>query len=336
MKAVQFLAPGRLALAELPDPEPLPGWVRVRTTVAALCMTDFELLDGSFDVRFPLVAGHEWSGIVDRAGSADDERWIGCRVTGDNEICCLKCHYCRSGQWRRCPEYKQIGFEAPGAYAEHLLVPSHNLHVLPDNVSFEQGALVEPLGVGLAVAAMAGAAPGATAAVLGAGPIGLNCLAALKASGVRRILCLDRSMQRCARASSWGAYGVYQDIASLRAAASKFHPRGTDIIVEAAGSLELLEAAVEVAPFGGAVILAGYLRDRQMALTPDHIQGRNLRVLGAGNNVRFNLRALESVGDGVISTESMITHRFTLDDFSEAFSRESVERPDYLKGIFEF
>ena len=143
-------------------------------------------------------------------------------------------------------------------------------------------------------------------------------------------------MQRCARASSWGAHSVYQDIASLRAAAAKLHPRGTDIIVEAAGSLELLEAAVEMAPFGGTVILAGYLRDRQIALTPDHIQGRNLKVLGAGNNVRFNLRALESAGDGVISTESMITHRFTLDDFSEAFSRESVERPDYVKGIFEF
>ena len=323
-------------MAELPDPEPAPGWVRVRTTVAALCMTDFEVLDGSFDLDFPLVAGHEWSGIVDRAGSVEDERSIGCRVTGDNEISCLKCHYCRSGQWRCCPEYKQIGFEAPGAYAEYLLVPSQNLHVLPESVSFEQGALVEPLGVGLAVAAMAEAAPGSTAIVLGAGPIGLNCMAALKASGARRILCLDRRLQRCARASAWGAYSVYQDIATLRAAAARLHPRGTDIIVEAAGSEELLEAAIAMAPFGGTVVLAGYLGDRRMAMTPDHIQIRNLKVLGAGNNVRFNLRALESVGDGVISTESMITHRFSLDDFSEAFSRESVERPDYVKGIFEF
>ena len=172
---------------------------------AAICMTDLEVLRGRIAAEYPLIPGHEWSGVVDRVGSASDEAWLGQRVTADNEITCLMCRYCRRGEWRRCPEYRQIGFAAPGAYAEYLLAPVRNLHALADSVSFEQGALLEPLGVGIAVAAMAGVRLATTVAILGAGPIGLNCLAAAKASGARRILCLDKRVRRLELAREWGA-----------------------------------------------------------------------------------------------------------------------------------
>ena len=202
MRAICFEQRGSVSLREVRDPEPADGWARIRIGSAAICMTDLELLRGRHTVEYPLTPGHEYCGVVDRVGSAVDEPWVGRRVVADNEITCLKCGYCRRGEWRRCPEYRQIGFGPSGGYAEYVLAPVHNLHPLADTVSDEQGALLEPLGVGIAVASIAGVRMGTTATILGMGPIGLNCLAVLKASGARRILCLDRRPVRLALAKA--------------------------------------------------------------------------------------------------------------------------------------
>jgi threonine dehydrogenase-like Zn-dependent dehydrogenase len=297
-------------------------------------MTDFEVLGGNIGARFPLTPGHEWSGVVDRVGSPADEPWIGRRVTGDNEITCLECRYCRRGEWRRCPQYRQIGFAAPGAWAEYLLVPVRNLHPLADSLSFEQGALLEPLGVGLAIADMSGARVGSTAVILGVGPIGLSCLAALKASGVRRILCLDRRPRRLALAQAWGAAGVFDDCAALGTAAAELHPHGTDIVVEAAGSPELLAAGIALTRFGGTLVLAGYFGGRLASIAPDAAHERNVQILGAGNNSGYTETAALAAADGVVRTVEMLTHRYRLEDFALALSREQVDGPDYIKGIF--
>src|ERR1035438_5270747 len=140
MNALMLQKPCTVQLVDFEDPLPGPGWARVRVCVAAICMTDFELLQGTIEAEYPLIPGHEWSGVVDTTGSVSDQAWIGRRVVGDNELTCLECASCRTGQWRRCSQFRQIGFQVPGAYSEYLLVPVRNLHELPDTVSFEQGA----------------------------------------------------------------------------------------------------------------------------------------------------------------------------------------------------
>lgn len=334
MQAIRFEKPGLACLVETPDPRPPAGWARVRVRAAAICMTDFEVLDGRIAARYPLIPGHEWSGIVDSTGSPSDASWIGRKVTGDNEITCLECRYCRRGEWRRCPQYRQIGFAAPGAYAEYLLAPVRNLHALADAVSFEQGALLEPLGVGLAVAAMAGVRVGSTVIIMGAGPIGLNCLAAAKASGATRILCLDRRADRLVLARSWGAACTAQEAAELQAAARELHPQGTDIVIDATGSPALLEAGARLARFGGVLVLAGYSGGATATISPDVLHERNVRVYGAGNNAGFTGVAALAAGDGLVRTEGMITHRFPLAKFERALSREETARAGYIKGAF--
>jgi 2-desacetyl-2-hydroxyethyl bacteriochlorophyllide A dehydrogenase len=336
MKAIRFDQPGKLSLAELPDPVPMAGWARMGIRAAAICMTDFELLRGRHAVEYPLTPGHEYCGVVDQVGSPSDQAWVGRRVVADNEITCLKCGYCRRGEWRRCPEYRQIGFGPPGGYAEYVLAPVHNLHPLADTISFEQGALLEPLGVGIAVASIAGARLGSTATILGMGPIGLNCLAVLKASGARRILCLEKQPKRLALAKSWGAREVTDDPEHLRDLTKELHREGTDIVIEATGDAPLIPLGVSLARFGGSLVLAGFCKHEALPFAPDSVQGPNLRVLGAGNNAGFIEPAAQAVGDGVLSTEGMITHRFRLDDFRQAFSDEQVAASDYIKGIFVF
>jgi len=321
---------------EVPDPTPPAGWARIRIRAAAICMTDFELLRGRHTVEYPLTPGHEYCGVVDLVGSSTDGAWIGQKVVADNEITCLKCGFCRRGEWRRCREYRQIGFGPPGGYAEYVLAPVHNLHALKDTVSFEQGALLEPLGVGMAVASIAGTHLGVTATILGMGPIGLNCLAVLKASGARRILCLDVLPKRLAMAKSWGACEVAEDPDRLKALTRTLHPDGTDIVIEASGHAPLVPLGVSLARFGGTVVLAGFCKHEALPFSPDSVQGPNVRVLGAGNNAGFIEPAALAVGDGVLSTAGMITHRFKLDDFRKAFSGEQVAASDYIKGVFVF
>jgi threonine dehydrogenase-like Zn-dependent dehydrogenase len=336
MKAIVFEEPGKVGLAEFADPEPMAGWARICVQAAAICMTDFELLRGRHSVEYPLTPGHEYCGVVDKVGSPLDEGWVGLKVVADNEITCLRCGFCRKGEWRRCPEYRQIGFGPPGGYAEYVLAPVHCLHWLVDTISFEQGALLEPLGVGLAVASMGGARLGTTATILGMGPIGLNCLAVLKAAGARRILCLDKQPKRLALAKFWGATEVADNPEQLMALTKSLHPDGTDLVIEASGHHPLIPLGVSLTRFGGTLVLAGYCKNLALPFVPDTVQGPNRRVLGAGNNAGFIEPAAQAVGDKLIKTEDMITHRFHLEDYAQAFSEEQVAASDYIKGIFVF
>jgi threonine dehydrogenase-like Zn-dependent dehydrogenase len=216
------------------------------------------------------------------------------------------------------------------------LAPVHNLHPLAGTISFEQGALLEPLGVGLAVVSIAGVRLGMTATILGMGPIGLNCLAVLKASGARRILCLDKQPKRLALAKSWGALEATGDPEHLRDLSKEFHPEGADIVIEASGYHPLIPLGISLTRFGGSLVLAGFCKHEALPFEPDLVQGPNRRVLGAGNNAGFIEPAALAVGDGVLRTEGMITHRFDLDDFRQAFSEEQLAANDYIKGVFVF
>lgn len=334
MKAVVFQRPGIVDLTYAKCPAPEPDWARIQVRAAAICMTDFEVLHGTIQAQYSVVPGHEWSGIVETTGSPSDREWIGRRVVGDNELTCLRCRYCRKGEWRRCAQYRQLGFQAPGAYAECILVPIHNLYELPNSVSFEQGAMLEPMAVGLAIAAMAQPQVGATAVILGVGPIGLNCLAVLKASGVTRILCIDRRERRLLLASAWGALAACASVEALTNAVAHWHPGGADLVLDTTGDQNLIQLGLSQARFGGTFVLAGYCGGRSIELSLDVIHEKNLRVLVAGNNSGFMEAAVRCAADGILRTEEMITHRYRLEEYESALSRDAITAPDYIKGIF--
>ena len=125
MNAVVIKEPGRVSLEQVEIPRPQPGFVLVKVKAAAVCATDLEVLDGNIPASYPLIPGHEWSGIVEEAGSGEDRHWIGKRVVGSNDVACLKCDACRSGNWRYCKEFEEIGFKRNGAYAEYVQVPAY-------------------------------------------------------------------------------------------------------------------------------------------------------------------------------------------------------------------
>ena len=335
MKAVMSQQPGSVLLTETPLPEPPPGFARVRVKAAAICATDLEVVDGNIAANYPLIPGHEWSGVVDSVGSSEDQHWVGKRVIGSNDVVCLRCDACRSGNWRYCDQFEEIGFKRNGAYAEHVIVPVYGLCELEQQVSFEEGALCEPLGVALGTLQKAGAAFGDTLLIMGAGSIGLCILAAARAMGMRRIVVCASSSRRLQIAKRMGAYAVIatseQDLSTeLR----KLHPEGTDVVIDATGIEPCIQTCLKIAKKGGTVVLAGYGRGKIMQIRIDDIHINNLRVIGAGNNWNMHKQAATLMADGIIDLKPLITNRMPLEDFAIGLQMARMRPQGFVKAVF--
>lgn len=336
MKAVVINKPGEMFIADKPIPEPQAGFARIKVAAAAVCATDLEVIDGNIPANYPLTPGHEWSGVVDSVGSEEDAHWIGKRVIGSNDVVCLKCDACRSGNWRYCKEFEEIGFKRDGAYAEYVVVPTYGLCELPENVPFENAALCEPLGVALGTMEKANAKFGQTLMIMGAGSIGLCMLAVGKAMGMRKIVVVASSENRLQIAKKMGAYEVIatskQD---LMKEMQRIHPGGTDVIIDATGIENCIQDCLKLARKGGTVALAGYGRGKVMQIRVDDIHINNLHVVGAGNNWNMHKMAVELMADGLVDLAPFVSEKLPLEDFERAIEMARTRPQGFVKAVFE-
>lgn len=337
MKAVVIEKPNELALREVNKPVPEPGWALIRVKVAAVCATDLELIGGNIGKQYPVIPGHEWSGVVEEVGRREDNYWVGKRVVGSNDIVCLTCKECRSGMWRNCASFKEIGFKADGAYAEYMVVPVYGLSELPRHISFVQGAMIEPLAVAIGTVDRAGLKLGDTAVIMGAGSIGLNLLAVSKAAGARRVVVTALSERRLGFAKNMGAYATVatRDVDVVEAVTNALGGR-PDVVLEATGMEDCAQAALRMAKKEGKIALAGFGREQEFNIHIDDIHINNLRVIGAGNNWNLVDRAVNLLADGLVSTEALATHFFHLEEYEKALEMTRVRPDGFVKAVFTF
>ena len=336
MKAVVIEKPGVVVMKEVPVPVPQPGFARVKVAAAAVCATDLEVLTGRIPANYPLTPGHEWSGVVDAVGSSEDEHWIGKRVIGSNDVVCLKCDACRSGNWRYCKHFEEIGFKRDGAYAEYIIVPAYGLCELADHVSFEEAALCEPLGVALGTLEKANAKFAETCLIVGAGSIGLCMLAVAKAMGMRRIVVCATSKKRLGIAEEMGAYAtIATSECDLEEEMKKIHPGGTDVVIDATGIESCIQQCLRLARKGGRVLLAGYGRGKIMNIRVDDVHINNLQVIGAGNNWNMHKLAATLMADGIIDLEPLVTNVMPLDNYQEALEMAEKRPLGFVKAVFK-
>lgn len=335
MKAVVIEKPHSISLQEVQLPIPEPGFVRIKVKAAAICATDLEVLDGNIAANYPLTPGHEWSGVVDAVGSEEDSHWIGKRVIGSSDVVCLKCEACRSGNWRYCNSFEEIGFKRNGAYAEYAIMPAYGLCELPENVSFAQGALCEPLGVALGTLEKAGAKFGDTCLIMGAGSIGLCMLAAAKAIGLKDIVVVATSDKRLKIARQMGAARTIatrdEDVLEVM---KYFRPNGTDIVIDATGIEVCIQQCLKLTKKGGTFALAGYGRGKVMQIHIDDIHINNLRVVGAGNNWNQHKKAVTMMADGSVNIEHFVTQKMRLEDYLLGLDLARNRPEGFVKAVF--
>lgn len=337
MKCVVIEKPDKVYLSDRELPTLSKGFARIKVMAAAICATDLEVVDGNIPANYPLTPGHEWSGVVAEVEDPKHSHWIGKRVTGSNDVTCGVCDACRSGNWRYCKEFEEIGFKRNGAYAEYIDVPVYGLVELPDDLPFTHAALAEPLGVALGTWEKLDPKHGKTCLIYGAGSIGLCCLAVAKAMGMRRIVVVATTSKRLAVAKQMGAYAtIATKEEDIFEAMKKYHPEGTDYIIEATGIEECIQNSLKLCKKGGYVALAGYGRGKNMSIRIDDIHVNNLHVVGAGNNWNQHKKAIQMMADGAVDMTPFITEELDLSEYQTGLDH-ARNRPDgFVKAIFTF
>jgi len=337
MKCVVIEKPGKVVYTDRELPALAADFARIKVMAAAICATDLEVIDGNIPANYPLIPGHEWAGIVTEVADPRYAHWVGKRVTGSNDVYCRRCDACRSGNWRYCSEFEEIGFRRNGAYAEYIDVPAFGLVELPDDLPFTHAALAEPMGVALGTWEKLAPMYGKTCLIIGAGSIGLCCLAVAKAMGMRKIVVAASSSSRLEIAKKLGASAVVATREEdLCAAMKKYHPEGTDYIIEATGIEECITCSLKLCKKGGYVALAGYGRGKTMPIRMDDIHINNLHIVGAGNNWNQHKKAIAMMADGAVDMAPFVSQTLDLSEFEKGIEFARSRPEGFVKALFTF
>ncbi len=313
-RALVIRSPGAVDLESRPIPVPATGETLVRPTAVGLCGTDLELIDGTLDpayVRYPLVLGHEWTGTV--AGAGDGAFAPGTRVVVEGIIPCWRCPECTAGRTNLCQTYDEIGFTRDGAGADHVRVPSAQLHRLAPAVGVDDAALTEPSAVVLRALHRLGLEPGARVLVVGDGTVALLAVHCLGLWSPAEVVLLGRRPE--------------QRPLALRAGASRFETRPPgagrfDVVVEAAGTTQAVETALAAVRRGGCVGLLGLPpHGATAALAVDDVVNGDLTLRASfGYTANAWRQAVALLNAGRIRPGLLVTHRRPLADWRDALS----------------
>jgi threonine dehydrogenase-like Zn-dependent dehydrogenase len=323
MRAAVLRAARRLEVAQVADPTPGPGEVIVRVGAAGICGTDYRIWSGERPVVYPLVPGHEFVGEVAAVGPGVTRVGPGDRVAVEPNWGCGDCDLCGEGSGNLCLRRTAVGIDRDGGFAELVRLPAAACWPAPAGVPDDRLLFAEPLAV--VVRAVARAAPRAdeSAAVVGAGTLGLLALQLLRRRGCR-VLVVSRSERRLELARRLGAAAVVAGAgATVVAAARALSGRdGVDLVVETAGTAEAVELVlgqVGVVRPGGRVVLAGLPHD------PARVEffwvvRREIDIRGSMIYQREFAEAVALLAAGAVEVGPLLTHRFALDGIDRALA----------------
>jgi 2-desacetyl-2-hydroxyethyl bacteriochlorophyllide A dehydrogenase len=313
--AVQISSPGVLEHIDLDVGPPGPGEAVVRIGYAGICGSDRELLEGGRPprfVRYPVVPGHEWAGVVEAVGAAVDPRLLGAKVVGEGFRNCQACDACRRGHNNLCEErYEETGFTQPGAWNERLRLPARLLHVLPEDADLRAAALLEPAACVAEACLLCAPVPGERAAVVGGGTLGLLSAQLLQAWSPRELVVIAHRPERTELARRMGADHL---------AAPAVVERGFDVVIEAAGTPGSAQLAVDVARRGGRVVLTGIPTDRADGVSAQGLVTQAVTVFNVfGAPSRAWVHTVRAFAAGLLDPTPLITHELELAEIEEAF-----------------
>lgn len=328
-----------LRVENVPAPgAPGPGQCRVRIGAVGVCGSDVHYYEhgriGPFVVETPMILGHECAGTVTEVGAGVRGITEGQRVAIEPGVPCRRCRFCREGKYNLCRDV--VFFATPpvdGAFCEYVLSPADFLFPLPDGMTLEQGAMVEPLAVGMHAARRGGVKPGDTVAVIGMGTIGLLTLQAAIAHGATRAIAADVQPNRLAVASQVGATRLV-DAASesvVDAVRDETAGLGADVVFEAAGTVATVQQTAECVRPAGVVVLVGLPPESQFPFDIMSLLNREFDLRGVFRYANVYAAGVELIAAGRVQTEPLITARYGLEQAEEALLFASTRKDACIK-----
>ncbi len=339
MKALVYSAPGQFAVQEVPTPQPHGLEVLIRVRACGLCKTDVHIHHGQFFSAFPLIPGHEFAGEVAAIGDAVTRVNVGDRVVADNERQCGTCTYCLRGEPLFCAQVVAQGVNAPGGFAEYVLVEEQQVYPLTAEISFREGALIEP--TACAVHGLDVIRPRAGDEVLqfGAGPTGLILAQLLHHNGAGTLLLADLSLVKLGLAVRYADAEpvlVHPDDPQVHLDAIRArYTDGCDIAIDATGVSRIAESLPQFVRYGGKVVFYGVAPENErIQISPYEVFRRELTILGSFSQARTFHRAVRLVNNGVVRLREMVTQTFPLEGWADALAMVT-RGGDHIKIVIE-
>jgi len=330
-----------LELVEMPEPGIGPDDVLVRVRACGICGSDVHGLDGRTGRRIPpLVMGHEAAGEVVSCGSNVNDLKPGDRVTFDSTVYCGRCFHCARGEFNLCDDREVLGvspgpYRRHGAFAEFVAVPRRIMYRLPDNLSYEQAALIEAVSVGVHAVNLTPIAPGDTVVIVGSGMIGLLTIQAAKHAGAR-VIAVDPDEGRLKLARDLGAAETVNPKTADAAESIRgmTEGRGAAAAIECVGATEPIQTAIAAVRKGGTVTLVGNLAP-EITLPLQSVVTRQIRVQGSCASNGEYPDSIKLMSSGAIKVDTMISAVAPLRDGPGWFDRLYRHEPGLMKVILQ-
>ena len=338
MQTAVLLEPYQFELQERRRPSPGPDDVLVAVREVGICGSDIHYYEhgriGDLVVEDPLVLGHESAGEVVDVGENVTRLEPGDRVAIEPGVPCRRCRHCKEGEYHLCEDVRFMATPPhDGAFTEYVSWPGDFAYKLPENVSTTEGALCEPLSVGIHACRRGSVGTGDTVLVTGAGPIGLMVMEAARAAGATDIVLTDVVDEKLAFARERGAdlaVNVTED--DLEAAVDEYTDGvGVDVVVEASGAVSSIESTLDVVCRGATVVLVGLASEATVPFDVLEIIDNELDVLGSFRYKDTYPAAIDLLADDVVDVEGIVEFESSLKEIDDAF--QQAMDPNVVKGM---
>ena len=328
--------PKEITFRDIPVPEITADQVLVKIMKIGICGSDIHVYHGKHPfTTYPVTQGHEVSGEIVKVGEHVKDFFAGQKVTIQPQVVCGKCYPCRHGKYNLCEKLKVMGFQTTGTASEFFAVDAEKITVLPDEMSFDEGAMIEPLAVAVHAIKRAGDVKGMKIAVLGAGPIGILVAQTAKGLGAESVMITDISDLRLKKAKECGVDFCIntknQDFGE--AMLENFGPDKADVIYDCAGNNVTMGQAIKYARKGSTIILVAVFADMaqiDLAVLNDHELDLNTTMMYRNEDY---VDAIRLVNEGKVCLKPLISKHFAFRDYKAAYEYIDANRETTMKVI---
>ena len=337
MKAVVCYGKNELRLEDIPKPEVRLGHVVIEVAASGICGSDHSIFSGNgpWWTKYPIVPGHELSGVVEEVGDGVDRVKVGDEVAVDNYLHCGGCWYCKNGHYFLCDNHTEIGFTINGGFAEYCFVPVTNVVKIPEGISVVDAAITENVATALRACRLSGISFGDEILVLGCGPLGYLIAQICTVMG-GRVTLVGRGARMDRIAELNAGIDALVDISKqdwVREVKGRTGERGVDVIFEVTGSETMIYPSIDLLKKKGKLILLGITWGKTSQIFIDPIVLKEIEIHGRISGQGFFAEALVLLQTGKVDPRKNITHRFSLDRYQDALRYEAERLEGAIKVV---
>lgn len=340
-KAAVFMGKDQMVVKDVPMVDCGDDDVVVNIKAVGVCGSDVHFFkEGRIGPYVPQpghIIGHESAGVISAVGKNVKHRKVGDRVAIEPGTPCGQCEFCQSGRYNLCLDMMFLGHPDPcreGAMAEYVVTKASSTFILPEEMSFAEGAMMEPLAVALMALKRGKVTAGMNVAILGSGPIGLSLLLACKAFGCQAVYMTDIEEARLEFAERLGATKAYNAKGDyISEILADTHGAGCDVVIEAAGDESAYLTCTKVAKRGGTIVFVGMTAKEEFPINVFDISDKELEITSIFRYANVYQQGINLASSGAIDMNSIITHNFPLDDVVEAIEVAHSKRDNAMKVV---